>query len=331
MARSEKRLLVALSLAVAPFFAACATAGPVVYNQLLSSTFGGTATSCSPFSTSCTNIPVNNAVFAVAPANTGAGSGAGAFNPFLRLENANANDTFETGYNTSARSYKPNGDYLGPATASDPKPGNKTQFQELDDPKTRNVVLGTLETVTFNGQQYFELLLDVNEPNPSSDPNKVLLSLQSLQLFVGTSPYLDMYSGGGLTGATKIWDLDDSTYDRQITIDPIVSPGSGSYDLVALFPIALLAPFVDNATTTYYFYLYNQLGNVDNMTPQCIPSVTAPNGCSANAGFEEWAYLAKAYTPPGPPPPQPDVPEPATLALLGLGLFALGASRVRKH
>jgi hypothetical protein len=305
----------------------------IINNNLLGMTGGGTATSCDPFSlTTCTNTTVNDAIFAVAPSNTGAGSGLGAFYSFLRTE-ATGTDTFEQGYNTDARSYNNSGTYNGT--------GPKTEFDELTNASnTRSVLVGALEKVTFNSTDYFQLLLDINEPASTTGGgtggiNAPLISLQALELYVGTSPTIDRYSD--LTATTSlIWDLDESPDDRQITLDyNLLGGGSGTYDIVALFPYDLLAPFADTTAVTHYFYLYNEFGNVDNTKPKdavCLPTMSDPQGCTADSGFEEWAARLQAYTPPGPGPgPGPNpMPVPGPLALFGLGGLILGWSMKRK-
>ncbi|MEZ5586836.1 MAG: hypothetical protein R3E46_07210 [Sedimenticolaceae bacterium] len=309
-----------------------ASASIVINNALLGATGGGTATSCFPFSlAACTNTTVNNAIFAVAPSNTGAGSGAGAFNSFLRVE-ATGNDTFEQGYNTDARSYNNSGTYNGT--------GPKTEFDELSNAtNTRSVLVGSLEKVTFGAVDYFQLLLDVNEPSATTGVGGIstpLISLHTLELYVGTSPTIDRYSD--LTNpatATLIWDLDASPDDRQITLDyNLLGGGSGTYDILALFPYNLLAGFNDTASVTHYFYLYNEFGNADDLKPNdnnlvCLPTVASPQGCTADAGYEEWAYRSQDYSPPsgsssssnGGGTTSSEIPVPGTVSLLGVAML----------
>src|SRR5882762_9696315 len=85
-------------------------------------------------------------------------TGTGIIQPFLRVQN----DPSEQGYNTSG------------GTPFDDKPG----------PWTHNLTFADLMTtaVTINGQNYFKLLLDINEPNGA----KSNISLDQLQFYTST-------------------------------------------------------------------------------------------------------------------------------------------------
>src|SRR6267378_1062918 len=98
---------------------------------------------------------INGAIFEfTAPQPTGTGI----IKPFLRVQA----DGTEQGYNTSG---------VTPAAPFDDKAG----------PWTHNLTFADLMTtaVTINGQNYFKLLLDINEPNGA----KSTITLDSLQFY----------------------------------------------------------------------------------------------------------------------------------------------------
>ena len=285
-----KKLLFAGLLVLSLSFTTSAWA--LVYSDLLGPTGGGTATNG-------TSLTVNGAIFTVAPDNTGAGTGA--INSFLRLQ-AQGNSDFEKAYNTDDRSHGSG--------------NNKPEFDALSDPNfTRSVQLGQLPTVTVGAIEYFELIFDMNETQAQDKP---LVSLHTLELYVNTATGAASSYAAGL--GNLVWTLDFAGNDNRIDLDSgIIGGGSGKYDLIALFPTSLLAPYADND----YFYLYNLLGKVDNIIPPGFP---------ADSGFEEWAFFSQAITPGDGGGPDPDavVPEPSTIILLGAGLLGLGLANRRK-
>lgn len=284
-----KKLLFAGLLVLSLSFTTSAWA--LVYSDLLGPTGGGTATNG-------TSLTVNGAIFTVAPDNTGAGTGT--INSFLRLQ-APGNSGFEQAYNTDDRSHG--------------QGHNKPEFDALSDSNfTRSVPVGDLPTVTVNGIEYFELIFDMNETQSQDKP---LVSLHTLELYVNTVTGAASSYAAGL--GNLVWTLDFAGNDNRIDLDSgIIGSGSGKYDLIALFPTILLAPYADDD----YFYLYNMLGAVD----------TLPPGFPAESGFEEWAFFSQAITPGdgGGADTAGIVPEPSTIILLGAGLLGLGFANRRK-
>ena len=168
-------------------------------------------------------------------------TGTGVIQPFLRLQN----DPSEQGYNTSG---------VTPGTPFDDKAG----------PWTHNLTFADLMTtaVTINGQNYFKLLLDINEPGGS----KSTISLDQLQFYTSTQ--------GSLT-TTNLSLLGTLRYSfsagDQVLMDAARNHGSGSGDMYAYIPVSAFA----GTASTDFVYMYCAFGGTD-------PS---------QGGFEEWALV----------------------------------------
>ncbi len=165
-------------------------------------------------------------------------TGTGYIQPFLRVQN----DPNEQGYNTSGG----------------------TPFDDKAGPWTHDLTFADLMTtaVTINGQNYFKLMVDINEPGGS----KSLLSLDQLQFY--TSP-------NGSATTTNISSLGTLRYSfsagDQVLMDAARNHGSGSGDMYAFIPVSAFA----GTAATDFVYMYCAFGGTD-------PS---------QGGFEEWTLV----------------------------------------
>jgi len=171
-------------------------------------------------------------------------TGTGVIDPFVRVQ---ANGT-EQGYNTSG------------GTPFDEKAGIWTHDIQFSDLQTT--------TVTLNGTEYFQVLLDVNEPGGSNS----FISLDQLQFYssaVGSKTTTDVASLG-----TLHWSLDGAG-DSYVLLDASRNNGSGSGDMYAYIPVAAFAGVV----STDYIYMFSRFGDQ-----------VAADG-TTEGGFEEWSLV----------------------------------------
>lgn len=167
-------------------------------------------------------------------------TGTGVIQPFLRVQ---AKMT-EQGYNTSGG----------------------TPFDDKAGPWTHNIQLSDLEgSIVIIGKfAYYQLLLDVNEPNG----RKSLISLDRLEFYTSQTPNLtteDVTSLGILR-----WSLDGQE-DSYVLLDAGRNHGSGSGDMYAYIPVAAFA----GAQSTDYVYMFTRFGD--------------QVGAATGGGFEEWS------------------------------------------
>ena len=203
-------------------------------------------------------------------------AGTGFINSFVRIQTTSGNQTVEQGYNTS---------------------GRPVAFNELTDPNfTRNLTIGELNTVSVNGTDYYEFLLDANEPNAGTR----FISLDQVQIFTsenGSQTTTDIASLGSL-----VYNLDAGS-DSWIRLDSSLDSGSGEGDMTMLVPVSVFG----NAGAGTFVYLFSRFG--DNI--------------AANAGFEEWAVRGAGTV----------IPTPNAAWLGGGCLAAIGIVRLirRNH
>src|SRR5207248_6640608 len=138
-------------------------------------------------------------------------TGTGVIQPFLRLQN----DPSEQGYNTSG---------VTPAAPFDDKAG----------PWTHDLTFADLMTteVNINGQLYFKLMLDVNEPNGAKS-NITLTDLRFYTSSQGSIVTTDLSQLGTLRYAMTPGD--------QVLLDASRNHGSGSGDMFAYIPASAVA------------------------------------------------------------------------------------------
>src|SRR5256885_1669890 len=166
-------------------------------------------------------------------------TGTGYMKPFLRVQN----DPSEQGYNTSGG----------------------TPFDDKAGPWTHDLTFADLMTtaVTINGQNYFKLMVDINEPGGS----KSTLSLDQLQFYTS--------SQGSLT-TTNISSLGTLRYSfsagDMVNMDAARNHGSGSGDMFAYIPVSAFA----GTASTDFVYMYCHFGNAD---------------FQSSGGFEEWTLV----------------------------------------
>lgn len=215
-------------------------------------------------------------------------AGTGVIDPFLRIQQS-GNSTFEAGYNTS----------LGTPLNDD----NAWNY---------NVLLSTLQSVTYGGNSYYDFRLDLNEPKNGQD-NKI--SLNQLMIYGSSAPAplgitMDSATGRPVgTIGTLLWDMNaggDPTANSVILDYALRSGGSGNGDMEFLVPTSV---FLGQT----YVVLYSEFG---------LYPIT--NGIPSDAGFEEWSVVKGANS---------VVPEPSTVvagALLLLPLGVAGLRRLRK-
>jgi hypothetical protein len=157
--------------------------------------------------------------------------------------------------------------------------------------------------VTYQGQQYLQFLLDINE---GGNANLARLSLDKVEIYLGAAGDLHNYPTGL---GTKVYDMDGPPDNNsRVELNYRLNSGSGSGDMFLDVPIANFA--LSGALP--YVYLYSHFGT--------------PN--SSDAGFEEWATL-QGQNPPVDAPP-PETPLPATAWAGGGLLVMMAAGRRRK-
>ncbi len=277
-----------------------------------------------------TGVLLNGGLFQVPAQDGSLGKGTivgtGVFQPFVRIQQHGANQTIEEGFNTGNTAAK------GPNRVLDDHDNGGSNWNHA-------IKLSDLSTVTVNGHQYYEFLLDINEPGNYGSG----LSLDAFKLYVAgqgdiTSYNLtgDLSSGvpsfqlGG--GASKVYDMDQVPGgDASILMDYNNFSGSGNgVDLQALVPVENF----DGAAQDSFVYLYSKFGVVDsnckpngNYKPSpCLGPDGTPISAHAGslnygsaAGFEEWSIRAK------------QIPLPSTALLLGVGMLALALGRTKRE
>lgn len=169
-------------------------------------------------------------------------TGTGYIDSFVRIQGA-ANGGVEQGYNTSGR----------PFAFDEKEPLNYTHNVQIKD-------LGS--GVNINGTEYYQFLLDVNEPGG----NKSNISLDGLKIF--TSPAGSQTTANVNSLGTLRYDMGAGNW---VLLDASRNGGSGSGDMYAFIPKSLFA----GASPDDYMYLYSKLGA----------------NAEAQAGFEEWANI----------------------------------------
>ncbi len=196
---------------------------------------------------------VNGAYFEL---ETDQGTGSGTLHSFVRIQ---TNKDMEQGYNTDYRPLEFN-------------ENNSGTF-------TRSLDLSLVPVVTKGATEYREFILDLNED--SGQPGNELLSLDELQVFMGSTPNLHDFAGGGL--GTPIFDLENGA-GNWVLLNADLNSGSGSGDVRVYIPNDLFQ-------TGQYVYLYSKFG--------------ASEGHVNSGGYEEWAVRKGEPEPPTPPIPAP--------------------------
>ena len=200
-------------------------------------------------------------------------TGTGVIQPFLRIQ---ANGV-EQGYNTSGG----------------------TPFDDKAGPWTHDLKFSDLQStaVSVNGQSYFKIMVDLNEPNGQG---RSTISLDSLKFFSSST-------GGATTTnisqlGTLRYDL-DAGGDNQVLFDAGRNHGSGSGDAFFYIPASAFAGVGANE----FIYMYVKMGDSDD------------DGSAG--GFEEFT-LVRNMTP---------VPEMSALfPIVGL-LVAVGSTHVLRR
>jgi hypothetical protein len=181
-----------------------------------------------------------------------------------------------------------------------------------------SLLLSDIPIVTIDGIQYREFLLDINQNQ--GNPDQELLSLDELQFFLTTDPFLTGYNDSKNHFGNKadlVWEMDFYDNSRKLTTDNWIllenckdpgTCGSGDFDLQALIPSDVFG-----TDDNLYVVLFNRFGDNAGST-------------GANDGFEEWAVRQATGTPPG-----GGVPEPGILSLMMLGMLGMLSSRRRRQ
>ena len=225
--------------------------------------------------------------------------GSGEINPFLGTQ-VGGSGGVQTGVNTDQPAVN--------QLPLDDKRDNSNTF-------TETMRLNQLGFVTIAGVDYFTFFLDINEPN--NDESR-FLSLDRLAIFGRTGANagdpLDLNS----TNITSLADVDlfpnlELVYrlgiGNTLILDYDLFAGSGlGYDMSLLVPTSAFSNLAPNSRIVFAV----SYGAGD-----------ACAGCSAQDGFEEWAFL------PGAGPRV--VPEPNALLLLAAGLIGFAAIRQQRH
>lgn len=215
-------------------------------------------------------------------------TGSGTLDPFLRIS---ANTTLTEGFNTSPSS---------------------TAMTDAQDSFTTDMQLSELsnQVVNIGGTDYYQFVLDINEPN--SDPN-FLLIVQSLEILTSDTR-LDF--SGDATDAAKLSHLfndGDSRYSLggdSILLNAQLESGSGRADMLAFIPVSFFAGDLPSD----YIYLYSAFG--------WVTQNGYPAGSQQQGGFEEWATIQGGVV----------IPEPSHAifgAFLLVGLVWVERGRIR--
>lgn len=176
------------------------------------------------------------------------GSGSGNYFSFLRV---NAKDGVAEGVNTDA----------SPLPLDD---NGATQNNALK--------LSQIPIVVIDGVEYYEIRLDVNEPNSTTNE----LSLSEIQLFLSTqqATSADVNADRSVTALdgdfTKVFDL-DATTDKTLILRDDYS-GSGRDDYILYIPVSQVGSLTGVTASNTFVSLYVQFGP----TPE------------DDAGFEEF-------------------------------------------
>jgi len=187
-------------------------------------------------------------------------TGTGVIQSFLRVQQKGS----EQGFNTGAR----------------PMMCDGVVCDDKTDPNfTRNLLTSSVPTKTINGHTYREFFLDINEP-ASQGNTQNFLTLDQLEIYVSNTADLTTHSsgsGGSLTGATKVYDMESGNTDNFVNLDYVlVGGGSGYGDMVVYIPDDGL--FAGNQ----FVYLFSQFG--------CTT-------CSGGNGSNAWTkYASQAGT-----------------------------------
>jgi hypothetical protein len=205
-------------------------------------------------------------------------AGTGVLNPFVRVQhdngppnNGHSANGREQGYNTS---------------------GRPVQYDELTDPNyTRDLRFSEIPVVNVAGVDYLEFVLDINEPNGSTQP---LLSLDQVRIYTSAT---GSQTGLESTLGALRFELGAFLNDNTVTLDYDLNSGSGQGDMRMYIPLSNFA----GATGDDFVYLYSHFGNMDD-------------DHRTGDGFEEWSVFA--------------VPSPGAIALLAMA-GVIGSRRRR--